>query len=308
MSKIVIYGLGKRFHKYRTFIEEKFPQAVYCDADEKKVREYSCGVTFSYLKEHLQEFERIVFTLNDPVKLTAVIKDLQLSQQQFSFIELEMLKLDRTVAHYYGENNVDAILDTALLSIWGGRLSKIRYLEVGTNNPIGNNNTFHLYTQGAKGILVDALPEVAFLAKWMRPEDTVISKAVIPKRGNDEISFYVSEDIGAGISSVIPDRFTKWGGQQTRRITVPAIYVNDLLESIDFLPDVLLIDAEGLDEQIVRAIQFDRYKVPVLVVEIFDLDHEAYIYFVDFMRQKGYDLYFNSAGINAIFVMKNVLK
>ncbi len=308
MSKIVIYGLGKRFHKYRGFIEEYFPEAVYCDAEEKKIKEYACGISVSYLRTHIQEFDRVVFTLNDPVKLTAVVKSLQLPQEQFSFIELEMLKLDRTVAHYYGEQCVDALLDTALLSILGGRLSDIRYLEIGTNNPVGNNNTFHLYLQGARGVLVDALPEVAFLAAWMRPEDTVISKAVIPERGTDEISFYVSEDIGAGISSVIPDRFTKWGGQQTRRITVPAIYINDLLGSLDFLPDVLLVDAEGLDEQIVRAVQFDRYNVPILVVEIFDLDHESYVCFVDFMRQHGYELYFNSAGINAIFVLKKLLK
>ncbi len=218
-----------------------------------------------------------------------------------------MLKFDKTVAHYYGENNVDALLDTLLLSIWGG-LSEIKYIEIGTNNPIGNNNTFHLYMAGARGVLVDALPEVAFLAGWVRPEDKVISKAVLPERGNDEISFYVSEDIGAGISSVIPDRFTKWGGKQTRCITVPAIYINDLLGSLDFLPDVLLVDAEGLDEKIVRAIRFEQYNIPILVVEIFDLEYYKYVSFVKFMRAHGYELYYNSSGINAIFVLRSLLK
>ncbi len=85
MSKIVIYGLGKRFHKYKNFIEEYFPDAMYCDADEAKIKEYDCGVSVTYLKSNLKEFERVVFTLNDPVKLTAVIKNLKLPRKKVFF-------------------------------------------------------------------------------------------------------------------------------------------------------------------------------------------------------------------------------
>lgn len=187
-------------------------------------------------------------------------------------------------------------------------MSDVKYLEIGINNPVANNNSFHLYTFGARGVLVDALAEVACLAEWVRPEDTVITKAVLPNPGTEEISFFINDDFSAGISSVIPDRFNRYNSRQTRRITVPAIYINDLLASLDFLPDVLLIDAEGLDEQIIRAIRFDRFNIPIILVEVVDLSHEEYVDFVQFMRKNGYGLYYNSAGINAIFVMENLLK
>lgn len=118
--KTVIYGLGKRFNRYKAFIEDYFPEAVYCNVDEEKCKKYLQGISLSYLKEHLKDFQRVIFTLYSPVKLLAAIKDLQLQRDQFSFIELEMLRQDRTIALYYGENNVDALLDTAIMSTLGG--------------------------------------------------------------------------------------------------------------------------------------------------------------------------------------------
>lgn len=116
------------------------------------------------------------------------------------------------------------------------------------------------------------------------------------------ISFWVCKS--STVSSLNSEHHSKWDGQshnEVKEIKVPLLGINDILSGLDYVPDFLLIDAEGEDIRIIRAIDFDRYRPMVIMIEIAHMDGSEND-LRDFMAQKGYSVY---AGIeqNMIFVL-----
>ena len=307
MKKVAIFGLGQRFHRNQSFIEMNYPKAVYTDSDVRKVGQYANGITVDDLKKNIEEYEKVIITVTDIFLINIIVEMLKLKDEQIVLLDTELEKKDGKLMHYYGEGNIDALLDTLIYRI-GKRPSKVRYLEIGTNNPIYSNNSYHLYHMGSRGVLIDPLPVVKKYAELFRPEDRIITKAITDEMDQKVISFYVDEDVSSGISSAIPDHYIKWGGHTPKEIQVEACHICEILEKIEFLPDIIFVDTEGLDNRIVRSIPFNLYKIPVVLVETIEMESEEYVAFLDYMKENGYSLYVVSDGINSIFVRTEVWK
>jgi hypothetical protein len=71
----------------------------------------------------------------------------------------------------YGE---DKFVMGHLLARTGGDLSLVRYLDIGAGDPVLGSNTYALYQQGARGVLVEPTPDKADLLRRARPRDTVV--------------------------------------------------------------------------------------------------------------------------------------
>ncbi len=106
---------------------------------------------------------------------------------------------------FFGQNLEDAVL-VKLFQELGMPLESLRYIEIGTNEPIFGNNSFYFYEHGASGILVDPLPEVAIMASMARPRDRMLTAAVSGTKSGS-VSFFVDYNNTAVAS--LHDKWTK---------------------------------------------------------------------------------------------------
>ena len=97
-----------------------------------------------------------------------------------------------------------------------------------------------------------------------------------------------------------------WGGKPPVRVQVPCITITHLLETAGFVPDVLLIDAEGEDENILRSIRLDVYPIPIICIEVCNMSMESYFQMVAYMNECGYEIYTTSPRrVNSVFVRRH---
>lgn len=200
----------------------------------------------------------------------------------------------------------DRIVDY-LLRICGGPAT-IRYLDIGAAVPAGDSNTFLFYQQGGSGVLVEADPGYLPAYRAVRPRDVVESAAMVPaamKPASGMIELLVTEN--PGWTSILPERAEQAArlgkGGVRQRLNVPVVTIGEVLERHFATGELhlLSIDAEGIDDAVVRDIDFDRFRPWVLVVETMGAEGPA-----DLLAQRGYASY-ASTHVNRIFVRQDVL-
>ena len=62
------------------------------------------------------------------------------------------------------------------------------YVEVGSNHPVIYSNTFKLYLEGWKGILIDGNPELIELSSRIRKADICLHEIISNQSGEVEFS------------------------------------------------------------------------------------------------------------------------
>jgi FkbM family methyltransferase len=194
-------------------------------------------------------------------------------------------------------------------------ISRISYLEIGTNNPIHYNNTYLFYLKGSRGICVEANPTLVAAIKKHRPEDVCLNVG-IGKETNSALEFYIFDDVDKdkGLSTFSKEEVNHI--ETTTHIKVakvekiPVITINEVLQNYftTKAPDYISIDVEGLDLDILQTVDFSLYRPIAVCVETvnFTMNHKKVkrTDIIDFMLSKGYFVYADT-GINSIFVDKN---
>lgn len=189
------------------------------------------------------------------------------------------------------------------------KLSKISYLDLGTNIPDWGNNTYLFYSRGSRGVCVEAdLTLISRITKH-RPEDTILHLGVnILSEDETEASFYVFSEPSLNTfdekEAANRESFGTYKVIRTDRvrlITLPKI-IDQYCKQI---PDLLSIDIEGLDLPVLKSLDFSKYPIPVICAETCAYS-ETHVRaknkeIIDFMTQKGYFVYADTY-INTIFV------
>ena len=106
------------------------------------------------------------------------------------------------------------------------------------------------------------------------------------------------------VSSLSADHHKEWDGlshNEVHEIRVDVLCINDVLKCINTPPDLLLIDAEGEDERIVRSINYENFGPHILMIEMDHMTNSCLL--IKFLRQKGY-LEYATVANNKIFVKK----
>lgn len=152
------------------------------------------------------------------------------------------------------------------------------YVDIGAFHPKFGSNTYQLWKRGWRGINVDADDYKVALFRRFRPRDINVTAGISAENG--ERTFYFQEGESYGSMSSFEREFAISRGQRAdRRVgsrTVAVRTLNSLLE--EFLPrradgsrvavDFLNIDVEGHEYEILRALDFDRFRPRCLCVEI----------------------------------------
>lgn len=143
------------------------------------------------------------------------------------------------------------------------------YLDIGANDPKNLSNTFYFYERGASGVCVEANPVLCEGFRAARPRDKCLNLGVVPEPSGP-LPFYVLDP--HELSTFDPnvrDRSVAGGPAAVRSvIDVPTATIHQLVdEHCERVPDFLTIDIEGLDEAILRSIDFARLRPKVICVE-----------------------------------------
>lgn len=186
------------------------------------------------------------------------------------------------------------------------------YLDIGTNEPIISNNTFLLYDKGCKGVCIEPDPEMVKVIKRKRPKDIVLNVGIGITETSDA-AFYLFpgklngwstfSEVEAGIREAE-------SGLKAKIIPIPLKNINDIIATyFNPYPNFISLDVEGLDLDILKSLDFDRFQPEVICVETISFSitntEEKLDDIMDFMHSKGYFTYADTH-VNTIFCKKSL--
>jgi hypothetical protein len=227
-------------------------------------------------------------------KIYNYFKNLYLSYHYLTFSQCGEDVIIRFLFNSYGKN-------------------RINYLDIGTNNPKFGNNTYLFYRNKSKGICVEANPYLINEIKYYRKKDIILNYGVSSNSSEKNIYFHIFND--SQINTFNPkeasQRLNSNKYYLVDKIQVPLITINEILTNyFKITPELLSIDIEGLDFDVLKTLNFEKFPIPVICVETCQYSenhiHSKNTTLINFMLSKNYQIYADTY-INTIFVNKEWL-
>ena len=206
----------------------------------------------------------------------------------------------------YSQAGEDSILTFLFYSL---KIFQPTYIDVGANQPQSGSNTFLFYLRGSKGICIE--PDKNLFTDFVkaRPLDKCLNVA-IGNNNENELDFFVFDEPSVNTLSK-KDAQERIDGGELKHIDTVKVKVEKLEEIIKehcaTLPDFISLDIEGVDFDVLKAFDFDAYRVPVWVVETVNYSPNPQKIknnlIIELMQSKSYFVYADTY-INTIFVLK----
>lgn len=158
--------------------------------------------------------------------------------------------------------NGEDLLVLGWLRHYGCDLSRIRYVDIGANDPVFLSNTFMLYEAGASGVLVEPDPELAARLRAKRPRDIVVNAGVAFDERRSATLFRLTASgfntFSRAQADFVVESSRNWGPNDRQEIigeiTVPLIPINEIIAGHTEAPALVSIDTEGCDLSILRTL------------------------------------------------------
>lgn len=140
------------------------------------------------------------------------------------------------------------------------------YIEVGSNHPVIYSNTFKLYLEGWKGLLIDGNPEMIGLSRRIRKADICLNEII--SDGSGEVEFYLTPD--SLYSHIRTGRETPDTGSREKILKKRTATLTEILDHYikrSQVIDLLSIDTEGHDLEVLKSLDLEKYKPEFIVIE-----------------------------------------
>jgi FkbM family methyltransferase len=204
----------------------------------------------------------------------------------------QLRKMERKYSqHGFAQEGEDLILE----AIFDGKTPTGFYVDVGCYHPLLLSNTYRFYKKGWRGINIDATPGVKEQFDKHRPRDINLHQPIA--NGRHSLSFYMfNEPALNGFSKELSEEREKAPDAYhiTKTIhleTMPLAEVLDRHLPPNQVIDFLSIDVEGLDLDVLRSNNWEKYQPRVVLSEAIDclslaemMQSESFA----FMTEKGY--------------------
>jgi FkbM family methyltransferase len=173
----------------------------------------------------------------------------------------------------YAQQGEDLVMAQILLT---HGVKKPTYLDIGAHDPVSGNNTFWFYRRGGHGVLVEPNPMYVAKLKQVRPRDVVLEVGV-GVTDQAEADYYVIEGDGQlntfskkQVESLEKTHHLKVVTTLKRRL----VKIDEILDQNfkDGAPDILSIDVEGLDYDILKTVDFGKWRPHVVCVETSEVE------------------------------------
>lgn len=190
------------------------------------------------------------------------------------------------------------------------KIKKPTYLDVGAYDPYEDNNTAIFYENGSTGINVEPNLERYKKIAEKRKLDINLNLGVSNKEGFADFYVVSSEKMSTLVKPKAEKLFAshKMSIKSTEKIKV--ITVNKIIERYckGICPDLLSLDAEGMDLAILRSINWKKYSPIVICTETASYstngNEEKDTRLISYLKSKGYMIYADTR-INTIFIKEN---
>ena len=163
------------------------------------------------------------------------------------------------------------------------------FVEFGAADGLDLSNTLLLERDyGWTGILAEANPAYVVALKQNRPAARISTRCLWSRSGETIAFAQTRNPLFSAVVSVASSDLDRRKRMKSRRIEVETISLNDLLTQheapaeIDFMS----VDVEGAELEVLRAFDFDRWRVRLFSVEH---NHRAEAEIDALMQQRGYE-------------------
>lgn len=200
-------------------------------------------------------------------------------------------------------------------------ISKPNYLDIGANEPRFISNTYRFYSFGSSGVLVEPNPILFRKLQKKRPRDIVLNIG-IGLDDKKDADFYLFPESASGLSTFSKKDAYFWqeiGLKGVGKISfqeiikIELVNINKILETYFHNQkslDLISIDVEGLDLEILKSIDFDKFSPLVICVETIEYDEfqkeKKNLEICDYLRDSGYEMYADTR-YNTIFCKKGLI-
>tara|TARA_Y100000591_G_scaffold282145_1_gene262332 strand:- start:489 stop:1220 length:732 start_codon:yes stop_codon:yes gene_type:complete len=185
-----------------------------------------------------------------------------------------------------------------------------KFVDLGCFHPTRDNNTFRFYKRRWTGINVDLNPITIELFNFFRSKDININCAISDKKTLKKMYFV---DNLSPLNTLDQNhlKFLKrnflFKNKDFKEKKIKTENVNDILKKYKFnRVDFLNIDLEGLEYEVIKSINFKKFKINLICIEI--LDHNKISRNkskkIHQILKKNNFKYLKKIGVNSIF--KNI--
>lgn len=187
---------------------------------------------------------------------------------------------------------------------------KPSYLDIGAHHPFFLSNTALFYRHGSTGINIEPDPILFLNFIKHRKRDTNLNIGVGDKE--DELDFYMISDSTLNtFSKTEAENYLRMGSfkiNEVKKIKVDTLHNVINKHAKGKFPDFLSVDAEGIDEIIVKDVDFTTNYPVVICIETVSFSTvgkgQKNRALIEFISSKGYIIYADT-NINTIFVRRD---
>lgn len=190
-------------------------------------------------------------------------------------------------------------------------ISKPSYIDIGAHHPYYISNTALLYKSGSRGINIE--PDPTLFKKFIRhrPDDRNLNVGI--GSSNSVCDFYIISTPSLNtLSKEEAEKYSEQGDYKIKSIEkIKVKTLTDVLNkfSCDEFPQLLTIDAEGVDETIIKLIDFEGNYPIVICIETISFstsgNGKKNNNLIKYIINNGYILYADTY-INTIFVREEI--
>lgn len=302
-EKVIIFGMGSTFRDIKNYINEKYDVIGFCSNDSSQKKQYSPF----YLPEDLlkQKFDRILICSVHEIDIFNQLIEVGISSEKICLCKLEMDK-----RFSYSQSGEDIVL-LFLLNELEVKTSNAHYIELGTCHPVYLNNTYALYKQGARGIIVEPSRRMKNIIKKYRPDDLFLNVAVDKKAGTAKYYELSTQELGTISYDSLDLEYCNGITDFDLKCEydVETMTVNQIFELLDAVVDVLSIDIEGMDYEVLKELDWELYCPRIVVAELYEwgAKEQKDSKIIELMESQGYELIHRYES-NGFFVFENDAK
>ena len=171
------------------------------------------------------------------------------------------------------------------------------------------SNTAAFYKAGSTGINIEADPALIKNFIKYRPRDINLNIGVTDSINNKEMDFYIINSPTLNtFSKEEAEGYSKKGDYEiVDVIKIKTITINDIIKEYckGWIPDFLTLDVEGIDEMVIKSLDFNSFSPKVICIETVEFNTSGIVRkkegLIKYLIDKGYMIYADTYN-NTIFV------
>ena len=192
-------------------------------------------------------------------------------------------------------------------------IDSISYLDVGAHHPFNMSNTALFYGQGFRGINIEPDPNLILDFNKYRTYDLNLNVGISDESGASH--FYILSNSALNtFSRCEADAYCDDGFEIVSTVALKTFRLDDVVNKYcdGKYPSILSLDAEGLDERIIKSIDFKDINTNPKVICLETVSHlkgerfDKNLDLISYVCSKGYTVY-GETFVNTIFIQENLL-